>query len=127
MDEVQSNCGCCNYGGSDTVVIEDTTADIPTYRRKTLAALVYVVEVNNPPGEPFFMLEGRALDDGYIGSDELMLLLNKGIIPEKRTITSKTASIGRSLSDGLWYGWSHRAIAGFVRKEDAMEFAELVS
>lgn len=51
----------------------------------------------------------------YIGS--LMaahrLCQKRGILPEKRTPSSSACSIGYSVKDGKWYGWSHRAIFGF--------------
>jgi len=60
----------------------------------------------------------------YVGDiDNLKQLLDKGIIPElKPSSLAKvnsgdkhpyTCSIGKSIKDGKWYGWSHRAIYGF--------------
>lgn len=42
------------------------------------------------------------------------------VIPEKRTPHSKVCSIGYSRKDSRWYGWIHRARAGF-KKGDTVE------
>jgi hypothetical protein len=47
--------------------------------------------------------------------------------PEKAEPHHNVTSIGRSKKDGLWYGWSHRAINGFKTREQAKKFAESVS
>jgi len=41
--------------------------------------------------------------------------------------TSHACCIGWSERDKLWYGWSHRAIAGFKDKAKARRFAKRVS
>jgi hypothetical protein len=41
------------------------------------------------------------------------LCVTRGIQPELRTPDSQVCSIGFSVKDGKWYGWSHRAIFGF--------------
>ena len=48
------------------------------------------------------------------------------IVPEKRTPTSSVCSIGKSMKDGKWYGWSHRAYGGFKTRAEAIRFAESV-
>ena len=55
-------------------------------------------------------------DDGvYIGGiDEVNNIIHKyGIKPELAEVGNQVCSIGKSLKDGKWYGWSHRAIYGF--------------
>jgi len=68
----------------------------------------------------------------YIGDPKTArrLVEKRGILPELRTPTSGVCSIGFSLKDGKWYGWSHRAIYGFKgknAKQKAMRFADSVS
>ncbi|MDP1712428.1 MAG: hypothetical protein Q8K86_08225 [Candidatus Nanopelagicaceae bacterium] len=50
-----------------------------------------------------------------------------GVSPEKAAPDHNVCSIGKSSKDGLWYGWSHRAIKGFKSKEEAKKFADEVS
>ncbi len=47
--------------------------------------------------------------------------------PEKAHPSDNVTSIGKSRKDGLWYGWSHRAIHGFKTRQQAIKFAESVS
>ena len=51
----------------------------------------------------------------YIGDAKTgkRLVADRGIQPILRTPNSNVCSIGYSLKDGKWYGWSHRAIFGF--------------
>jgi hypothetical protein len=42
------------------------------------------------------------------------LCVVRGIHPELRTPTDSVCSVGFSTKDGKWYGWSHRAIYGFM-------------
>ena len=51
----------------------------------------------------------------YIGSPEWAhkLVAARGIQPSLRTPESCVCSVGYSVKDGKWYGWSHRAIYGF--------------
>lgn len=51
---------------------------------------------------------------GYIGTPKMAHFLcnKKGIAPEVASKDHNVCSIGES-TDGKWYGWSHRAIAGF--------------
>jgi len=51
----------------------------------------------------------------YIGDSKraYRLCKIKGIVPELRTPTSNTCSIGFNRSESKWYGWSHRAMCGF--------------
>lgn len=64
--------------------------------------------------KPLLMYSFYNIDGKYIGrvDDFKRLVIEKGIIPE--TITGATVcSIGKSLKDDKWYGWSHRAMFGF--------------
>jgi len=58
----------------------------------------------------------------YIGGLDIVknFVEDKGIIPERfkdypeaNSGRNATCSIGKSVKDGKWYGWSHRAIYGF--------------
>jgi len=86
--------------------------------QKELARLVIkfenwqVAEEENPTLMVSIYTEGG----DYIGSLDIMsirLLVDRGIIPEKANPKHNVCSIGKSLKDGKWYGWSHRAIFGF--------------
>lgn len=54
------------------------------------------------------------IDGSYIGSEETAkcLVFEKGIAPQAIT-GNDVASIGFSEKEQKWFGWSHRAIAGF--------------
>lgn len=51
----------------------------------------------------------------YIGDSKWAhrLVVKRGIQPQKSTPDHNVCSIGYSVKDGKWYGWSHRAIFGF--------------
>ncbi len=51
----------------------------------------------------------------YIGNIDWFkrLVVERGIVP-KTYDDSKVCSVGKSLIDGKWYGWSHRAIHEFT-------------
>jgi hypothetical protein len=51
----------------------------------------------------------------HIGTptDARLLCVNRGIQPVKREPEHSVCSIGFSVKDSKWYGWSHRAIFGF--------------
>lgn len=50
----------------------------------------------------------------YIGDRDFARRLDRmGILPLKRNPDSKVCSIGKSMKDDKWYGWSHRGICGF--------------
>lgn len=50
----------------------------------------------------------------YIGDEsDAKFLIGRGIKPELRTADSGTCSIGFCEREQKWYGWSHRAIAGY--------------
>ena len=64
--------------------------------------------------EPTIMTSFYNQDGKYIGNKDNMeaLIIKRGIIPETYD-DCKVCSIGKSIKDGKWYGWSHRAIFGF--------------
>ncbi len=66
--------------------------------------------------EPAFEMKSAYNPNGdYIGNpkDANHLVGKRGIQPQLRTKDSSVCSIGYSVKDGKWYGWSHRAIFGF--------------
>jgi hypothetical protein len=76
---------------------------------------VRVEEISGCSDKPTIMVSFYASDGGYIGSidDFKRLVCDREIMPEKAQDNHNTCSIGKSLKDGKWYGWSHRAIFGF--------------
>ena len=63
---------------------------------------------------PVVMHSVYSEDGGYVGSlEDVNVYFKLGILPEKSHQDHKVCSIGKSLTDGKWYGWSHRAIYGF--------------
>jgi hypothetical protein len=65
---------------------------------------------------PTLMVSVYTEQGDYIGSFDNMtmgLLSKYGILPEKAEPSNNVCSIGKSLKNGKWYGWSHRAICGF--------------
>jgi hypothetical protein len=72
--------------------------------------------VQTSPGEkPLAMINAYALDGSYIGSQEdaEYLCIKRGIKPQRRIPDIEVATIGFCEKERKWYGWSHRAIAGF--------------
>ena len=61
------------------------------------------------------MLSFYNKDGVYIGDEDRVknIIGQLGISPEPLSPDSKVCSIGKSVKDGKWYGWSHRAICGF--------------
>jgi len=54
------------------------------------------------------------IDDGYIGDTKTARFLGKrGIKPQRASEDHNVCSIGFCEKENKWYGWSHRAIAGF--------------
>jgi len=68
----------------------------------------------NESDEPTIMTSFYNKDGKYIGNKDNMdvLVIKRGIIPETYD-ECNVCSVGKSLKDGKWYGWSHRAIYGF--------------
>lgn len=65
--------------------------------------------------EPTPMRSAYNMRGDYIGNaiDGHRLCEKRGILPEKTSRDDSVCSIGYSVYDGKWYGWSHRAIFGF--------------
>lgn len=66
----------------------------------------------------------------YIGNTKTAHRLNRkyGIVTfEKVGDNGRTCAIGWSEKHQSWFGWSHRAIAGFRTKKAARRFAKSVS
>lgn len=71
----------------------------------------------NEPDEdwiPIDMCYGK-IDDGMIGDPKMAKRLcdDMGIDPQLADPEHETCSIGYCFREDKWYGWSHRAIAGF--------------
>ena len=62
-------------------------------------------------------------DGDYIGSpiDAHRLCVKRGIAPQPKSSESGQCSIGFSLREQKWYGWSHRAIYGFGVGDEVKE------
>ena len=65
--------------------------------------------------EDFVMKIAYTLSGDYIGDPRVAYRLCKklGIKPEKADPSDNVCSIGFSVQNQKWYGWSHRAICGF--------------
>ena len=68
-----------------------------------------------PEDESFMMRSAFTSDGEYIGTpkDARVLIVKRGIRPEKADPGHSTCSIGFCERDRKWYGWSHRALCGF--------------
>jgi len=77
----------------------------------------------DPKEKPTLMVSVYNEFGEYVGSikDAVTLLEKYFIIPEKSFIDHNVCSIGKSLKDGKWYGWSHRAIHGFSIGDEVKE------
>ena len=67
-------------------------------------------------GQGLFISNAYTPNGNWIGSTKIAYFLCKkrGIVPELKTSKSDACSIGYSPQDEKYYGWSHRAICGFV-------------
>ena len=73
-------------------------------------------------GNDVVMYSVYAPDGGYVGIiEDVSKYFSKGILPELSSPDNKVCSIGKSLNDGKWYGWSHRAMHGFQIGDVAKE------
>lgn len=80
--------------------------------------------------KPMLMKSAYSLQGDYIGDTRTAHRLWKkfGIEKfEKISPTSCVCTIGYSPRRKKWFGWSHRAIFGFKRKQKAIRFARSVS
>jgi hypothetical protein len=71
-------------------------------------------DISDGGGDYCAMLCFYNKDGVYIGNEDNVktLIYKYGISPESFD-GHKVCSIGKSIKDGKWYGWSHRAIYGF--------------
>ncbi len=74
-------------------------------------------ELVEDPGndEPLNMVNAYNPNGDYIGNSKVAynLVYKRGIQPIISKPNHTVCSIGYSIKDGKWYGWSHRAIYGF--------------
>jgi len=93
------------------------------------ATWVETHETWSMPGNPDATMRcAFALDGSYVGDVKDMRMLAKyGIVPERRSPELNVASIGFAPQSSKWYGWSHRALAGFDTRSKADDFAESVA
>lgn len=68
-----------------------------------------------PKGKGVWMTVAYNHCGAYIGDSKTAyrLCAARGILPVLASPKHNTCSIGYSLKDNKWYGWSHRAIFGF--------------
>ena len=66
-------------------------------------------------GEELGMIAAFNKNGNHIGDEPVAVRLcdKMGISPELGDTEDSVCTIGKSSKDGKWYGWSHRAIAGF--------------
>lgn len=66
--------------------------------------------------QPITMKVAYTLGGDYIGNSKWAhrLIVKRGIVPEKAKSSHSVCSIGFCEREQKWYGWSHRAIYGFV-------------
>lgn len=66
-------------------------------------------------GEPFVMRSAYTPGGQYIGDPRTarFLIVKRGIKPELASEEKNVCSVGFCDANSKWYGWSHRAIAGF--------------
>lgn len=74
-----------------------------------------LVESPAEDGEPMEMRNAYNPRGEWIGEPKVayLLVVKRGIAPEKSDPKHVVCSIGFCTNDGKWYGWSHRAIQGF--------------
>lgn len=92
--------------------------------------VIVTTKVNLGRGRKADMDEARTPDGHFIGEPRFAeeLVRKYGIFRfELRTPKSSVCSVGFSPKKKKWYGWSHRAIAGFKTRAAAARFAESVS
>jgi hypothetical protein len=96
--------------------VENVESAYKNLINKKIAEFKIIVEnIKIPESEkPLLLASVFSADGGYVGTLEcLSRKLDKGIIPQLARKEERTCSIGKSVIDGKWYGWSHRAIYGF--------------
>ena len=67
------------------------------------------------PGQKTTWTMAYTPDGQYIGDPKIAyrLIVKRGIQPQRVKQEHCVTSVGFSIKDGKWYGWSHRAIYGF--------------
>lgn len=82
---------------------------------KTLREYKIIIEEVSSGNDPKVVMHSvYSMDGGYVGSlEDVNTYFEIGILPELAHPENKVCSIGKSYTDGKWYGWSHRAIHGF--------------
>jgi hypothetical protein len=80
-------------------------------------------------GKPITMRSAYSPSGHHIGDEDRARKLcdEMGIAPELRRPEANTCEIGYSRLDGKWYGWSHRAIAGFSVGDEVVEGSAIAS
>lgn len=68
-----------------------------------------------PDGPPIEMRSAYTPEGDYLGDPKMarLLVVKRGIRPEKAQPDHSVCSIGFNEAEQKWYGWSHRAIYGF--------------
>ena len=94
--------------------------------QKELARLIIKFEEwqTTEKEKPTLMVSIYNAAGDYVGGLDNMALRLLGkyrIVPEKAHSSHNVCSIGKSLKDGKWYGWSHRAIYGFKIGDEVKE------
>jgi len=95
------------------IVIE--VKNVRTYKAGYEVRTELVESPGDPKEEPMEMRNAYNIYGDYIGEPKIahMLLVKRGIMPEKADMGDSVCSVGYSHKDGKWYGWSHRAIFGY--------------
>ena len=72
---------------------------------------------------PFVMRSAYTPDGDYIGTPKWarLLIIKRGIKPEKVNPDHNVCSIGFCADENKWFGWSHRAMYGFTIGDVAKE------
>lgn len=89
--------------------------------------------IEGSKGPDVRMITYYSEDGGYISAESFdALVVKREIMPQKSRPENKVCSIGKSIKDGKWYGWSHRAIFGFqigdkVKKGDCTNESGLIA
>ena len=107
-----------------TVVPLDNYTAVPlNSEQETEDVSELIQEIEGASGQTVTMEVAYTPSGKYIGTPTIAALLcnKRGIAPETTTPEEKVCSIGFSARDQKWYGWSHRAIYGFIIGDVAAE------
>ena len=98
--------------------VDVTVRTLKTWRYKVGYHIRYQeVSGYEAGGGPSFVMRSAYTPGGdYMGNPKMarFLVVKKGIVPELARPDANVCSVGFCEADGRWYGWSHRAIAGFT-------------